>query len=443
MFQSGLFWMLLAFSVCVFWSLPKSWRAVFLVFTSIGYVAVQGSWTTQSLRAAGLMTAGILAWSLVFYLLSPLALPRRRTSVVPSMPASCIPGLNLAEEGCTTVLVAAPPSSPRPSQLRGRRWILWTLIGAVLAYLAWFKYVMPWLHPAGETDLGQAYLMPLGISYFTFKFIHYAVEVARGNIQDRSIWRYLEYVFLFPTFTAGPIERFDHFLKHSAEPWSIQLLTDGLNRIAWGIVKKFYFSEILFGEDFRYAFYGNLVANINSLSTLHVWRIAIVSYLYLYSEFSGYCDIALGACRLFGITIMENFDYPILANNIAEFWKRWHMTLSGWCQTYVYMPVLGMTRRPLLATYATFIAIGLWHGATPKWIAWGAYHASGLVVYQKWLRTWRSRKWAWPLTRAWQLAGITMTLLFVSAGDLLTFAAANGSHDIVRIMGRLAFLSLR
>ena len=447
MFQSGLFWLLLAGTVAVFWALPRRYRMAFLALVSIAYVTVQGSWTIVALQGTLLMTAALLAWAMAFFCLAPLAVSVRPSAPVRtvSMPvtSSAIELAASATGGVSTVVLpplSAPVTPPRP---RNRRWILWTLIGAILTYLAWFKYVMPLLALRATTGIEGAYVLPLGISYFTFKFIHYGVEVARGNIRDRSLWNYLCYVFFFPTFSEGPIERFDHFLKNCHAPWSRELMVQGITRIIHGLIKKFFIAEMLLGEDFRYAFYGSLAANVQVISAPHVWRIAIVSYLYLYMDFSGYCDIALGAARLFGITIMENFYFPIFAGNIGDFWKRWHMTLSGWCQTYVYMPVLGWTRRPNLATYASFIAIGVWHSAMPKWILWGAYHATGLVVYQKWVRTRRKRKWGWAESVPWRLAGIGLTQLFVSAGDLLTFSAVTGYRDIVAIMGRLAFVHIR
>ena len=120
------------------------------------------------------------------------------------------------------------------------------------------------------------------------------------------------------------------------------------------------------------------MANIDTIAIWKVWGFLALTYLYAYLDFSAYTDIAIGASRLFGIKIMENFNFPILAINISDFWKRWHMTLAGWCQTYIYMPVMARTRTPYAAVFATFTMMGLWHGATAGWLLWGLYHATGV-----------------------------------------------------------------
>src|SRR5205823_958189 len=102
-------------------------------------------------------------------------------------------------------------------------------------------------------------------------------------------------------------------------------------------------------------------ADLNTLSSMQAWRYLTYLFLHTYIEFSAYSDIAIGASLLFGIVIRENFDFPILASNVGEYWKRWHMSLSSWCQAYIYMPTIGVTRSPYLAVFLTMMTIGLWH----------------------------------------------------------------------------------
>jgi len=140
---------------------------------------------------------------------------------------------------------------------------------------------------------------------------------------------------------------------------------------------------------------------------------------------------------------MENFNFPIVAQNISDFWTRWHMTLASWCQAYVYMPLLGITRNPYLAVYASFIAIGLWHDGTAQWLAWGAYHATGVAIYTTWRRTKIKRGWSKREPRWAKWLGYPLTFLFVSVGYALTETHNRGTmYDSLRIMAKLFAIDL-
>ena len=247
--------------------------------------------------------------------------------------------------------------------------------------------------------------------------------------------------------SAGPIERFDHFLANQKTCLTLDLFTQGLTRLIHGMIKKFVVAEMFLGETFRYANSGHLLARLSSTPPHRVWWLGVVSYLYVYMDFAGYSDMAIGASRLLGLGIMENFDAPILATNIGVFWKRWHMTLTGWCQSYVYMPVLGLTRKPNLATYAAFVVIGLWHAASWPWLFWGVYHGSGIVVYGAWTRLKRRKKWTWMDQGRRKYAsaalGIVATTLFIAAGELITFGGLQTGHDTLRVIAKLAFIKIK
>ena len=140
---------------------------------------------------------------------------------------------------------------------------------------------------------------------------------------------------------------------------------------------------------------------------------------------------------------MENFNFPILAQNIADFWTRWHMTLATWCQSYVYMPLIGITRNPYLAVYASFITIGLWHDGTLQWLIWGAYHATGVAIYTTWRRTKMKRGWAKKEPRWAKRLGYPITFLFVAAGYAWTETHNQGTlFDSLRIMVKLFGIDL-
>jgi alginate O-acetyltransferase complex protein AlgI len=387
------YWILLAFGVPVFWIIPQGFRLGFLALISFAYVF--------SLEPIGSIV--LLAWSMCFYFFSPLA--RRSISL---------------------------------------NWILPVLVVGILGYLAYFKYLPRILGAFSGEPVLHRVIIPLGISYFTFKLIHYAVEVYRGNIPEHNLQNFLCYIFLAPIFTAGPIERFDHFQKNIQTVWNRELAVEGLTRIAHGLIKKLVIGNIIllsmFGTVNDAA---TLLERLAALPTYKVWGFCVLSFLYMYLDFSAYSDIAIGTSRLFGIRIMENFNWPILGENIAAFWKRWHMTLSGWCQSYVYMPVIGLTRNPYLSVYMSFSAIGLWHSGSLGWLLWGIYHATGISAYGYWGRFRRRRKWKGfdgPY-RKW--LGWALTMAFVSAGSVLTALDGVGSSfDMFRVFAKLFFLNI-
>ena len=272
--------------------------------------------------------------------------------------------------------------------------ILFGLIGIILAYLIWHKYVPVMVGYWQGASTGLQIAAPLGISYFTFKLIHYALEVARGNIKDRSLPRFFCYIFLFPIFTAGPIERFDHFIANTEDSWQRQSAVEGLTRIIHGLIKAFIVAQLLQPANFGAPGSAEqLLGRLDDIATYKIWIFLAVTYLFAYVDFSAYSDIAIGAARLFGFRIMENFNWPVIAVNITDFWRRWHMTLAAFCQHYVYVPVLAWSRTPYAAAFATFFTMGLWHGASAGWVMWGIYHAMGVAGYMAWARHMRRHKW--------------------------------------------------
>ncbi len=394
MIQSATFWVVVFASVILFWLLPKRFRLGFLLLVSVGYL---GSLALPTVLA-------MAVWGLAFFWLAPLA--------------------------------ARPSSS--------FKWFLPALILAVLAYLSYFKYIPPLVEALSSTPTERNLIIPLGISYFTFKMIHYAIETARGNIEDRSLQRFLCYVFLFPIFTAGPIERFDHFVANQEERWNLESTVAGLTRIVHGLVKKLFLAELVIRPFFKHVTSSEiLLQRLEALSPLEVWAFLFLTYVIVYLDFSAYSDIAIGISRLFGFRIMENFNFPFIASNISNFWKRWHMSLSGWCQTYVYMPMIGLTRNPYLATYSSFLVMGLWHSGSWVRVGWGVYHATGTVLYVLWSRFKRKRKWRIPERGLWRLGGIAITTIFVVPSvAFLTVEEHAGIYEATRILAKLVCVDL-
>lgn len=393
MIQSPTFWLTLLGSVIVFWSLPKRFRAGFLAAASFAYLATLDAVTSLTL----------LGWSAAFYYLAP-----------------------------------------GPDRMPARRRLLSLLMWGILGYLAYFKYIPPLL-ATWFSDSTANIAIPLGISYFTFKFIHYALEKSRGNLAPHNAADFLCYLYLFPIFTAGPIERFDHFLANRDAGSLSENLVDGTTRIIHGLIKKFVIGGLVIAPLFNaITDAGVLLVRLERLPVYKVWGFLILTYLFVYMDFSAYSDLAIGGSRLFGIRIMENFNWPVLAPNIGNFWKRWHMSLAAWCQAYVYMPTIGLTRNPYLAVFATFLAIGLWHAGHIVWVCWGLYHALGVVTYLSWARYKRKRKWnRFDNNLLLRVVGTGVTFLFVAVGFAFTATHHHGGlYGTLRILAKLVNVDL-
>lgn len=388
MFYRGEFWFLVCAVTFVFWSIPRTWRKPALALFSLAYLL--------SLDVKGPLQA--LGLGIAFYLFVP-------------------------REGLRST---------------GARYFTTALILLALGYLAYVKYVPVLAMPPGSTN-AAAVALPLGISYFTFKLIHYAVDLRRGLIPPHGFVDFIGYVLHFPMFTAGPIERFEHFLLHRELEWRWSFAVQGLSRVIQGLVKRYALVEVVLPVVFGpIPSVGYLVDHLGEVSPGALWWFLVRTYINAYLDFSSYTDMAIGTSQLLGIRLLENFHFPILATNIAEFWRRWHMTLAGWCQTYVYMPLIGLTRNPFLATYGAFVIIGIWHAGTRQWLLWGLYHATGICAYVLWRQFKTRRCWFMQPTLGRMVCGWILTQLFVSTGYCLSSTYPNHTfYDSVRIFARL------
>jgi alginate O-acetyltransferase complex protein AlgI len=261
--------------------------------------------------------------------------------------------------------------------------------------------------------------------------------------------RFFCYIFLYPIFSAGPIERFDHFLANRDETWQLQSMVEGITRIVQGLIKMFVVGQLLIAQTLQPLVTGgntatvqDLISQLNSLAVYEVWGYLGLAFLYAYMDFSAYSDIAIGASRLYGFRIMENFNFPIAARNISDFWRRWHMTLAGWCQSYVYLPMIGLTRRPYVAVYCTFITMGLWHGGSSIWLLWGLYHATGVSLYLTWGRIKRSMGWHAVGRGPLRYAGIPITFAFVTGSYAFSTTAGWGGWTALRVFVKLLGINL-
>jgi alginate O-acetyltransferase complex protein AlgI len=314
---------------------------------------------------------------------------------------------------------------------RSRTALLTLGIALPLLYLATFKY-LPEYSPPIQTLLSLMasgeLLLPLGISYFTFKFVHYVIEARRGTLPPHDWWDFLAYSSLFSIFAAGPIERFTNLQPQLGAPaFDSSEFAYGLQRIFYGTLKKVLLADVLIDALLEHVSVARETPSAAPLRSqvIFIWA----RWLYLYFDFSGYSDIAIGTSRLFGLRVIENFNWPILRKNVSEFWRSWHISLSSWCRDYIYFPVLGSTRNPKLAVYASMLVLGYWHGANPKWICWGAWHASGLAMWQVWQTFKRTRPTLQRLSReslTYRIAATALTLNYVVLGSVWSHSESMG-----------------
>jgi alginate O-acetyltransferase complex protein AlgI len=256
--------------------------------------------------------------------------------------------------------------------------------------------------------------LPLGNSFFTFEFIHYAVDRYRGKTDAGSFPEYLAFILFFPTLVAGPIKRYQDFTKTIRAPsqdWPVDWQR-GITRILVGLVKKFAIADFL----------TSLTDHLNPTDIAQAarWVLPIWVFAYglkIYFDFSAYSDIAIGSARLFGLSVPENFDWPYFRTNIAQFWKHWHMSLYSWLVDYVFIPLGGSRVAPpriLGNVMITMLVSGLWHGAGLNFVVWGLWHGLLLVTHRLWTG-WRPPAPSGP-TWPGRIAGWGLTYVMVNFG---------------------------
>jgi len=222
-------------------------------------------------------------------------------------------------------------------------------------------------------------ILPIGLSFHTFQSMSYTIEVYRGHQKaERHFGVLALYVLFYPQLVAGPIERPQHMLHqfHEKHTFDYDQVTSGLRLMLWGFFKKMVIAD-------RLAHLANPVFNHPTDYPGPLLLLATVAFGYqIYCDFSGYSDIAIGAARVMGFTLMTNFDRPYFARSVSEFWRRWHISLSTWFRDYLYIP-LGGNRVPRWRWYfnlmVTFLVSGLWHGANWTFVIWGGLHGAYLV----------------------------------------------------------------
>ena len=257
-----------------------------------------------------------------------------------------------------------------------------------LGLLAVFKYAGFLAELVNATGLVRLPVpqiaLQIGISFFTFQALSYVIDVYRGSVQaQKNYAKVLLYISFFPQLIAGPIVKYHDIEKEIEDRHATaEDAARGMRRFIAGLSKKVLISNVMaLTADTLFA------AEAGSINVLTAW-IAAVSYLFqIYFDFSGYSDMALGMGEMFGFHFRENFQYPYVSCSIREFWRRWHMSLSGWFREYLYFPLGGNRKgraRTVLNKFIVFFCTGLWHGANVTFVVWGLYHGFFLMLEEYW-----------------------------------------------------------
>jgi alginate O-acetyltransferase complex protein AlgI len=276
-----------------------------------------------------------------------------------------------------------------------RRWLLCVSIFFNLSVLGFFKYAN-FFAANFEKVMGKIgwhvdpftlnIILPVGISFYTFQTLSYTIDVYRRDTQPtKNLINYLCYLSFFPQLVAGPIERGTHLIPQvlSNRTFNYHLAAEGCRQMLWGFFKKMVIADNL-------APIANLAYATPAAMNGPQLAIATVAFAFqVYCDFSAYSDIAIGTARLFGFDLMQNFAQPYFSQSMAEFWRRWHISLSTWLKDYVYIPLGGSRvvawRKPV-NLMITFLVSGLWHGAAWNYVIWGGLHGLLLIIEPLWNR---------------------------------------------------------
>jgi alginate O-acetyltransferase complex protein AlgI len=343
-FNSYSYLLLLLCAVVVFWSLPVRVRRWYVLALSIGFYA---TWSPQ-------------------YVLVPLAL-------------------------CGIVFAAARRCVSSPS---AGAWF-WGGIACSLASLVTFRYQAVFVSSLlalenglraspGKTIFQLA--VPLGISFYTFEAISYLIDVRQKRITAARFSDLYLFIMFWPHLIAGPIVRFRELASQLSfeKKFELTMLVSGLDRLLWGLVQKNLLADTLA----RFVDQGFLAQTTGANTWLDNWFLAVAFGLQIYFDFAAYSNMAIGAASLMGVTLPENFRFPYHAKTPAEFWQRWHITLSRWVRDYLFFPVNVRFQGAPFPLYLSLLAImavvGLWHGAGLGFLIWGLLQGCFLVAYRWW-----------------------------------------------------------
>lgn len=316
-------------------------------------------------------------------------------------------------------------------RIKARKTVMWINISVNLLLLGYFKYynffateLQSFFKIAFNFDVDWTLvnvILPVGISFYTFQALSYTIDVYNKKISATNDFvSFAAFISFFPQLVAGPIERATNLLPQFLSPrrFSAENITDGLRQILWGLFKKMVIAD-------NCAYIANIVFNDYTSGNSSMLLIGAIAFAFqIYGDFSGYSDIAIGSANLFGIKLNQNFNMPYFSHSIAEFWRRWHISLNTWFIDYVYIPLGGSKcskARNVCNVLIVFMLSGLWHGANWTFVIWGLYN--GILVCM-------NKVWEHPLSynksRLLNIANVIITFSLVLVGWIIFRADSVG-----------------
>lgn len=327
--------------------------------------------------------------------------------------------------------------APKPAKRRLLQFGLAWLIGTIV----FFKYTTLTLETLFRPNSPDTWIprivIPLGLSYVIFRLIHYVVERYRGKVPESTFSEFAAYVLFFPTFIAGPVERFPAFQRQTAahKDFDLEDLNLGLYRILRGAFRKIVVADNLF------LWYWPVLSAPGQHSIGQIVLAVYAMAIYAYMDFGGYTDMAIGVSRLFGYRMIENFNHPYFKPNIAEYWRNWHMSLYGFIRDYFFLPLFARSRSQLVMSFGvilTMVVFMLWHEGNIPFLLLGVYHGTAIALWNQFqiykqkrphLRRFMARL---PVT----VLSTVLTFNFVAFGILLfTFELAELKQIVLRLAG--------
>ena len=264
----------------------------------------------------------------------------------------------------------------------------------------------------------------LGLSYIIFRYIHYLVESYKNKIREANLLTFLSYILFFPSILAGPIDtyrNFQYWIKRPFTKYNKSLFFAGITRIFLGAFKTLAIVPLIINYALDYKL---LLSDYSPFAAISLSMIAYSAYIYI--DFSGYSDIAIGTAFLLGIKTPENFNNPYFSSSLSEFWKKWHITFSNFLKIYVFKPIISMYNKVLGKQYkltvtilgyiTTFAICGLWHGDKINFLYWGIWHGIGLALNKVWFIHFRSNTISKVNIQLYKGLSIIATFLFVTVG---------------------------